>query len=118
MSQDRVVQGVPHIYTARVTNDVGYVGVDGAESADHVQHESRSSFAGDLLLGMRSGERYGFAGEIAEVMIYRGRLTDGQRAAALAYLSQKYGLPLSSAPVPTENITAPARTPGDTTPRS
>lgn len=118
MPKDRVAQGVSHIYTARVTDNVGYVGVDGAESAHHVQHESRSSFAGDLRMGMRSGETFGFIGDIAEVMIYRGRLTDGQRAAALAYLAQKYGLPLSVKPISTEKHIPPARTPGDTTPRS
>ncbi|QNN22842.1 FecR domain-containing protein [Planctomycetales bacterium ZRK34] len=118
IASERVAPGVAHIYTARVTDNVGYVGLDGIESDDRVRHGSRSAFAGELLIGKRSTGALGFHGAIAEVLIYRGRLIDGQRAAVLAYLSQKYGLPVSTTPAPTEKPQTPADETGDTPSRS
>jgi len=98
----------PHVYTARVADGYAIVGADGVESDDRVPLEDHSRFTGDLLLGMRGYGGYGFRGEIAEVLIYRGSLTAGQRAAVLAYLAQKYNLPVDTPSAGSNTATSPS----------
>ncbi|MBI1370823.1 MAG: hypothetical protein GC162_19490 [Planctomycetes bacterium] len=84
--------GSPHIFSARVSGDVGSAAVDGVDGTDVVTSAARSRYEGPMRLGMRTRNQFPFSGDIAEVLIYRSALTPGQRAVVLAYLSRKYDI--------------------------
>lgn len=79
------------IFNLRATDSYGFVMVNGVDSTKKMTG-SRSSFAGNLLLGIRGGGSLPFNGDIAEVIIYNAVLTNSARDSVQNYLKEKYGL--------------------------
>lgn len=87
--------GKPHLYAGRIRADGrGVLQVDGRDTADLTTGDARSVNNAYLRLGMRMNDTYGLQGDIAEVLIFRGALSDQQRAKVSDYLARKYAISL------------------------
>lgn len=84
------IVGSAHVLHARVNGDTATAAIDGVDSDDVETIGAREPWVGELTLGVRGSGVYGFRGEVAEVLIYNGALTDEERAGVHDYLTERY----------------------------
>ncbi len=81
----------PQLIRMQATDTFSQITVNGKASV-YREKNSRSSFAGNLRLGLRADDSFAMNGDIAEIIIYNQILSALQRDSVEAYLSAKYGL--------------------------
>lgn len=84
--------GTAHLFHARATSSLIHIAVNRTGSTQAVN--GHSSYAGNLNLGIGLGynPQYHFSGDIAEVIIYNGVLSETDRNAVEAHLFSKYAI--------------------------
>lgn len=88
---------MPYLYTTRVEDGTGHIGIVGIDSPNTVA-SAQSSHDVNLALGTRlSQNRYYLTGDIGEVLIYNQKLSSADRQQVERYLMNKWnaGLVLS-----------------------
>jgi len=76
------------LFNVRATDTQGILSVNGNETVDAGNAQSADNST--LRLGVRSGDGYWFKGDIAEVIMYSGVLSDPDRKKVEDYLYKKY----------------------------
>lgn len=79
------------IIRLQATDTFGEISVNGKHTVNHPKN-SRSSFTGNLRMGLRADASYPLYGDIAEILIYNEILSATARDSVDAYLSAKYGI--------------------------
>lgn len=84
--------GLPHIFSTRVSASFGIVRVNGEDGGINNNDCRLSSSNYGIAVGIRQGGSYPFAGAISEMLIYNRVLSTEERDQVESYLSNKYGI--------------------------
>jgi hypothetical protein len=81
------------LFNFRASASEGLVQMNGTDSTRSAS-DARSSFGGDIYLGIRGDLSWAYTGDIAEVIIYNAVLSESDRTAVETYLNNKYWPPI------------------------
>jgi hypothetical protein len=100
--------GQPHILTFTRTMKTGALAlyVDGTFAGTATGGTEKLTAPADLVLGAQQTLLYFLSGDIAEVQLYNGALSDTDRISAESSLRCKYGLGAGTPPTPPANLSA------------
>lgn len=94
------VTGEPFIFNVQATSTESNIRINNLKLG-YLEGNGRSSYANQVLLGLRTGGLYYFNGDLAEIIVYNKALDVTSRNSVNSYLSSKYGITLGTVSEPT-----------------